>query len=180
LHALLRDRGERVERVVISVPATTRPAGAATELGNRVGVIPVELPTGGDPVQRLSAIAGITRTRRRAPRAASAALLGPVFRTLGRLGLFAPFINRQRMITTFVTNVRGPESRLSLLGAPISDVYPVAVVPGNVTVAFAALSYAGTLSITVTADPDHCPDLPALERHLRRELEVVTAARVAS
>jgi hypothetical protein len=49
----------------------------------------------------------------------------------------------------------------------------VAVVPGNVTAAFAALS---TLTVTVTADPDRCPDLPALERHLRRELEGLTAA----
>jgi hypothetical protein len=34
-----------------------------TQLGNRVGVIPVQVPTGGDPPQRLQAIAGITRTR---------------------------------------------------------------------------------------------------------------------
>lgn len=39
------------------------------------------------------------------------------------------------------------------------------------TVAFAALSYASTLTVTVIADPDHLPDLPLLVAALQDELD---------
>ena len=48
---------------------------------------------------------------------------------------------------------------------------PVSSVMGNVTVAFAALSYAGTLAVTVVADPDHCPDLTFLGTQLQDQLD---------
>jgi len=41
---------------------------------------------------------------------------------------------------------------------------------GNVTVAFAALSYAGTLTVTVTTDPHQHRDLDVLMNALREEL----------
>ena len=47
---------------------------------------------------------------------------------------------------------------------------------GNTTVYFDVLSYAGDLTITAIADPDHFPCLDSLADALRAELEVVTAA----
>ena len=41
---------------------------------------------------------------------------------------------------------------------------------GNVTVTFAASSYAGTLCITILSDPSRVPDAPALAAALRHEL----------
>ncbi len=41
---------------------------------------------------------------------------------------------------------------------------------GNVTVTFAAASYAGTLRITILSDPSRMPDAPALAAALRHEL----------
>ena len=38
--------------------------------------------------------------------------------------------------------------------------------PANVTVSFDALSYAGTLAVTVMADRDRVPDLPVLTAEL--------------
>jgi hypothetical protein len=65
--------------------------------------------------------------------------------------------------------------RLSFLAAPITEVIPVSPITGNVTVAFAVLSYAGTLVVTVIADPQHCPDLPVLVAHLQTDLDLLTA-----
>jgi hypothetical protein len=79
-------------------------------------------------------------------------------------------------VTTFVTNVRGPDARLSFLGVPIADAVAVSTVSGNVTVAFAALSYAGALNVTVVADPGTCPDLAELAAALQRELDALTGA----
>jgi hypothetical protein len=46
------------------------------------------------------------------------------------------------------------------------------VATGNVTVAFTALSYAGSLVITISADPDTCPDLDRLQHELQRQLNL--------
>jgi hypothetical protein len=50
----------------------------------------------------------------------------------------------------------------------------VSPIVGNVTVAFAVLSYAGTLTVTIIADPSHCPDLQLLVAALQRELHRMT------
>jgi hypothetical protein len=101
-------------------------------------------------------------------------LLDAVFRLTGRLHLFGWFANRQRMVHTFVTNLRGPAERLTFLGAEVDELIPVSAISGNVTVAFAVLSYAGTLTITVVADPTACPDLALLKEDLQAELDVLT------
>ena len=41
-----------------------------------------------------------------------------------------------------------------------------------------ALSYAGTFTVTVSADPDQVPDLPVLVEALQAELDGLTAAEV--
>jgi len=179
LHAVLRHRGESVDRFVVSVPTSARREATAGRLGNQVGVMPVPVTVTGDPQQRLTAIADTTRHRKPAAPSASAALLGPVFRTLARLGAFRFFVDRQRLVTTLVTNLRGPDHRLSFLTAPITDVIPVSPVTGNVTVAFAVLSYAGTLVVTVIADPQRCPDLPVLVTHLQAQLDLLTGQHTA-
>jgi diacylglycerol O-acyltransferase / wax synthase len=172
LHRLLLSRGEHVDRFVVSIPVSTRRAGSADHLGNEVRPVPVDLPADGSWGERLREVAVATRTAKQTTRAASVAVLGPVFRLLAWLRIFRWFINRQRLVHTFVTNLRGPETQLTFLGAPITQMLPVAVVTGNVTVSFAVLSYAGTLAVTVIADPDACPDLDLLTDELRSELEL--------
>src|SRR6266542_2914287 len=170
-----------------AAPAARRRRGAAARphpsstrrLGNQVGVIPIEVPAAGDPVDRLPAIVRASRARKAAPRGASAALLAPAFRFLARLGVLGRLIGRQRLVNTFVTNLPGPSHRLSFLGAPITEVIPVSGTTGNVTVAFAVLSYAGTLVVTLVADPDRCPDLPVLAVELQTQLDTLAASRTA-
>lgn len=170
LHRLLAARGERVEEFVVSVPFSARRQTGVGRLGNRSGVIPLGIPAVGDPGLRLRRVAALTRTARSGARGASTALLGPVFRLLARLGLYRRFINRQRLIHTFLSNLRGPTGELSIFGRPITAMLPLSAPTGNVTVAFTVLSYAGTLVITVVADPDACPDLPLLRAALAEEL----------
>ncbi|HEV8279819.1 MAG TPA: WS/DGAT domain-containing protein [Streptosporangiaceae bacterium] len=49
-------------------------------------------------------------------------------------------------------------------------VIPIPATTGNVTVTFGALSYAGTLRITVLSDPSRVLDVAVLTTALRREL----------
>ncbi|HEU5143686.1 MAG TPA: wax ester/triacylglycerol synthase domain-containing protein [Dermatophilaceae bacterium] len=166
----LRLRGERPTELVVSVPISSRAGTTADQLGNQTGVVPMSLPTLPDPHERLARVTAISRERRRGPRGASAGPMGLVFRAVGRLGLFQAFINRQRLVNTFVTNVRGPAAPLSLDGHRVSAVIPVAVNPGNVGVSFDVLSYAGRLGVTVVADPEVVPDQDQLTRLLSDEV----------
>ena len=83
-------------------------------------------------------------------------------------------MRRQRYLHCVVTNVHGPDRRLTLCGAPVTDIVPLAVGGGgNVVVTFAALSYAGTLVVTVIADPDPLPDLAEITVPLAGELRTL-------
>lgn len=173
LQATLARRGEAaVPEFVISVPVSGRRATGATELGNDVSVRPVAVPAMGDPLERLA------ETARRRPSSGeppvdTAVLMDPALRLLAAVGLLHWLTDHQRMVNGFVTNLRGPDERLSFLGAEVQEVIPVSGTAGNVTIAFAALSYAGTLVVTLVADPDACPDLPQVRDDLQSALDAL-------
>jgi diacylglycerol O-acyltransferase / wax synthase len=104
-------------------------------------------------VARLAAITASTRRNLTLPRASSAGPLGLAFRALSRLGLFRLFVEHQRLVHTFETNLRGPAEPVSLGGHRIRAIIPAAVNPGNIGVSFDVLSYAGELGVTVVTDP---------------------------
>ena len=157
------------------MPISSRRRTEADRLGNAVGVLPVAVPTSGPPAARLTAVAHRTAGRRPAPRAASAVLLDAGFRLVAATGTLRWLLDHQRLITTFVTNLRGPETPVALLGAQVRQVVPVTTTVGNVPVVFAALSYAGALTLTILADPDACPELDALTADLRAEMNTLAA-----
>ena len=78
---------------------------------------------------------------------------------------------RKLLVNTFLTNVRGPTQRLVLLSVPINAVTPLSPIAGNITVAFTAFSYAGTLSVTVVADGDRWPNADRIAGSLHEALE---------
>ncbi len=179
LHELAAGRGEHVDHLVFSIPISARREAGVGELGNEVGVLPVELPVAAESNERLRAVARITRERKAAAgtRGSSAVVVGPLFRLLAALGLVQPFMNRQHLINTLVTNLRGPDQRLSFGGATVGQVIPISIVTGNVTVAFAVLSYAATLTITINSDADACPDLDVLVGALEAELSTLVGTQ---
>ncbi len=168
LRALLASRGEELDLVTASVPVSARQA-ATGQLGNQVGTMPVALPARGALAARVTRIAAITHERKTTACGTSAALLGPPFRLLAPTGLLRWFVNRQQLIHTFATNLRGPAGPLTFAGAPARAVIPIPNTTGNVTVTFAVLSYAGTLRITVVSDPSRVPDVAVLTAALRQE-----------
>jgi len=179
LGALLRGRGEQVEQVVASVSISARRRARADRLGNAVGVLPVGLPTSGPAAARLREVARRTALGRERPRAASAPLLDAVFRLAAAVGALPWIVAHQRLVTTFVTNLRGPRTPLALLGARIREIVPVTTTTGNVPVVFGALSYAGTLTLTVVADPEACPEFETVVAALRADVAALLAAPLA-
>lgn len=171
----LERRGEDVPDLVVSVPVTARRATTSAELGNQVGVMPVRVPVQGPLEARLRHVGGVTRLRKGHARGASAVLIGPAFRLLAAAGIFRWFVERQRLVNSFLTNLPGPDRPLSLAGAPILRIVPITVTAGNVGVAFAALSYAGRLGVTVITDPDVVPEIDDLATTLGAVLDAIAA-----
>ena len=189
LGTLLRSRGEQVEELVATVMVAAAPAGGAaagaarpgsasrsagnqarSQASNQAGIAPVALPTGGTLTDRLPAIAARTRPRTQGHRGASAVPLGVALHLLARLRLLRWCIDHQRMVHTFVTNLRGPAEPVRIAGVTVTGLVPISLATGNVTVAFAAMSYAGTMTVTVVTDPTHHPDRDVLLRALEAEL----------
>jgi hypothetical protein len=106
-------------------------------------------------------------------RGSSAAPLGAAFAAIARLGLFRTFVEHQRLVHTFVTNLRGPATRMRLAGREVTVVLPTAVNPGNVGVSFDVLSYAGTLWVVVVADPLVVPEHRVVADRLLAELRAL-------
>ena len=128
--------------------------------------------------ERLRRIAGTVRTARST--VPGPPMPGPLFRLLALSGLYHRFLDHQHRFHTLVSNVPGPDRQLAFDGAPIRAIVPVVVGdPGNVTINFLALSYAGTLTVTVITDRDAVPELPELAALLQAELDALVGEPAA-
>lgn len=146
--AALADAGATVPRSVrASVPVALPDREGS---GNATGVMMVDLPLRTTSLEDcLGLVAAQTRRRKQAAREQ-----GTYELTHSRWStwLFALLVRYQRFAALFVTNVRGPQQRLSLAGAEVESLWPVTPVQGNVRVSIAAMSYAGQLSCGIHTD----------------------------
>ncbi len=173
---ILRTRGEFPSELVISVPVSARGANPDGELGNQVGVMPVRVPLAGTPAQRLVSVSRSTRSQKSSVRGLSAALIGPLFDVLAAIRIFRWFVDRQHLVNSFLSNLPGPSSPLRVAGARVTAIVPLIVNTGNVGVAFVALSYAGTLTVTIIVDPDLVPEVRELTEALNDQFQAIIAA----
>jgi hypothetical protein len=175
LGVVLRARGELLPEIVITVPVAGRASADGAELGNLVSPMIVPVPTTGPVQDALRRVADAVRAQKdSATGPPPIALLGWAFRPLARLGGYRWYMNHQHRMHTLVSHLRGPAQPLAFAGRQIVGAVPLAVSEaGNVPVSFEVLSYAGTLTISVVADPEHFAELDDLARLLRDELRGV-------
>jgi diacylglycerol O-acyltransferase len=167
VHELLVSRAEddRAFGLTVMVAATLRKAEDAKQLGNVSGGYLARLPLGArDPLRRLEDVAAATREAKRHERPTTNQRM---LELVGKVGLIKWMGERQRVMNVMTTNVPGPPVPLYLLGARVDDVVAFITPVGNVTLAFAALSYCGRLNILVNADARACPDLDVLATAMR-------------
>ena len=175
LHRVLLSREESVGSLVVTVPVSGRPEGRGPALGNMVSPMLVSVPATGDVPDRLRQVAAQVRAQKAAATGPPPiAVLGWLFRPAAALGGFRWYMNHQHRFHTLVTHVRGPATPVTFGGSRVISAIPAGVGPGgNIPVYFEVLSYAGTLALTATADPDHFPDLDTLTDALRAELDLI-------
>lgn len=181
LRTLLLERGEIIEAtdvLKVLVPVSLRDAGQRGTLGNRVGALLLRLPIGiADPIDRLQAVARTSeRLKRRREVTTSELLLGAADLLPPRLiGPVARLTDVQRLVNVIVTNVPGPPCPVYCRGARMLEAYPVIPLGGNLSVGVAILSYAGELTLSLTADPDRFADLDVLQEGIEAGFATVGA-----
>jgi WS/DGAT/MGAT family acyltransferase len=181
LRALLQRRDEPVEATTfrIYVPMSLRRHLHGPQHGNLIAQMAVPLDLGeADPVRRLTEVAAETRERKARLRTSMSNLV--IGGAVGRR-LMLPLFMRQRVNATSAS-IPGPKEPLYLAGARILEVFPLLPIVANEPLAVGALSYAGALTMGITADRDGLPDLDILVGGMRKELEalgVPTSAALA-
>ena len=146
----------------VVVPISRRPPSAAGELGNRVvptlARLPLEIR---DPVERLRAIAEITRALK-ASKEVHAIELFEDIANWADAPLLSELVRRATRWwagNLIVTDVPGPQVPLYLLGARLLEGYPFVPMMANQALGIALLSYDGGLYWGFNADWDAIADL---------------------
>jgi diacylglycerol O-acyltransferase len=169
LRRYLLDRGEPLEAMVLRaiVPVSRRLPGQPPRPGNLASAMFVELPVDlPDPAQRLAAVAARTAEQKsREVADATAAVVrmadhipAPLFargaRSYGRSG--------QGRVNVVASNVPGPSQVQYLAGRQLLELVPYLPTAQQIRASAAMVSYAGRVTIGITADAQALPDADRL------------------
>jgi WS/DGAT/MGAT family acyltransferase len=176
----LREGGAELDQVHALVPFNLRPLDEPLprELGNRFGLVLLALPVGvPDPVARLVAVKQSMAAIKRGNE-------GPIAYGILRLMGRTPPVLERRLIDYFsakgsmvLTNVPGPQRRLSLAGTPLRGVLVWAPCSGSVAMSVSVFSYDRKVTVGFLADAGLVPEPQALADGFRSE--VLALARAA-
>jgi WS/DGAT/MGAT family acyltransferase len=181
LRTWLHGRGIRTEGLEMRalVPVSIRHEDERGDLGNRIALMRGPLPVYiEDPVRRLRTISDAMAGLKRSKQALGAEVIS-------RFNDFAPptllaqasRINfSTRLFNLIVTNVPGPQLPLYVLGKELEEVYPVAFLPQNHSLAVAIMSYNGKVGFGLLADYDRMEDVEVVSNGLEESLAELEAA----
>jgi diacylglycerol O-acyltransferase len=172
----LRRRGEDHEEIKIVVPVNTRAEGTASELGNKISFMAVDLPVGDiDAVTVLRTVRDRTRAAKRARAAAPLEALVKAADLLPAAGARALTLGawNAASFNAIVSNPGGIPIELSLLGRPLRAIYPAVPVPDGNALTIGALSYGERLYVGIYADADVMPDAVDLGRDIEGAFDVL-------
>jgi WS/DGAT/MGAT family acyltransferase len=171
-------RGDPPLDVRVVVPADLR-AGAPVghELGNRFGVVLVQLPVSEpDRAARLRRVVELTTLVKRSPQALSTYLLLRVAGALPRPVPDAAAALLGGAASAVVTNVPGPRQPLSVLGRRLRSVVFWVPQVGRIGVGISIFSYAGTVTVGVAADARLGVDPEALAADVDAEITALAGS----
>jgi len=169
LRQYLGQRRELPERsLVASVPTNTRQDETRRLSGNKVGNLMTTLGTNiADPIARALSIHEVLQEAKEIQAALGHDILedwaefappGPyssISALWSRFGLASHLPPPTNMI---VSNVRGPSEYLEILGGRLDEFYSVGPILEGIGLNITAWSYAGRVSFSMIACPEHVPD----------------------
>jgi diacylglycerol O-acyltransferase / wax synthase len=165
------------------VPVSIRTVDEHGELGNKLTAMRGPLPIGiADPAERLRVIAAAMDDLKasRQPLGAEAIWgLNDWFRDFAPPVLLTPTaaVNfSTRLFNLLVTNFPGPQVPFYALGRELTAIHPIGFLAHRHGLAIAILSYNGSVSFGLLADPDSVPGVERLAAHLDAAVAELSAA----
>lgn len=173
VRAYALEQGEHPVDVTVFLPVDLRHRRHDC-LGNRFGLVLCTLPVSvADPVTRLLAIHAATAAGKAGQQAAATCLALTVTGRLPvRVQRLAGRVLSART-TAAVSNVRGPAERLTLAGAPVSQLTFWVPQLGSVACGVSVVSYAGSVVVGVATDALVVPEPARLAGHFAAELALL-------
>ena len=183
LRDALRERGESVDGVMVRtlIPVNLRPMDKAWKLGNRFGLIFLELPLGiENPIERLYAVR------------ASMDALKQSMQPIVALGLLAamgagPRVLQEALLavlarnaTAVLSNVPGPQTPLYFAGAKIDQLMFWVPQSGNIGMGVSIISYNDSVQLGIVTDAGLCPDPDRIIQRFRTEFEKLVLTTLLS
>jgi hypothetical protein len=165
LRRVVAEPPEHAALLRVAVPLMVREPGSAAE-GNLTAAVMTDVPLG-----PMSEPARLAETARRSgvlytgTRALASTF---VMRDIGGAlppplhSWFARTVYGGAFFQGIVSNMPGPQQRLSLAGAPLLEVYPILPLGPGAPLAVGALGWDGILSVGLAVDPALVPDASAL------------------
>jgi WS/DGAT/MGAT family acyltransferase len=174
LRSYLADLGHPIDGLSIraTVPVNLRPLEHAKKLGNRFGLVFLELPIGeSNPLRRLELLARNMQALKRSRQAIMAygllAALG-----MGPAALQGPALELfSRKATAVATNVPGPQMPLYFAGRRIVEQMFWVPQTGSIGVGISILSYDGQVHFGLIADAQLVPEPRAVIERFAPEFE---------
>ena len=183
LRDYLAQRGDAVDgmRIRALVPVNLRPLDQAWKLGNRFGLVFLELPLGLDnPVERLYAV----RTNMRALKDSYQPLLAMgLLAAMGagpRVLQEALLVTLARNATAVMTNVPGPQQRLYLAGGAIDSLMFWVPQSGDIGMGVSIISYNGSVQFGLVTDAGLCADPERIVERFGHEFEKLVLTTLLS
>ena len=179
LRAYLVGRGDPVEGVVIRalVPVNLRPAGDAHRLGNKFGLVFLDLPIGiANPVERLYAV----RANMRALKGSYQPVIA--LGILAAMGVAPQALQEQLLAmlaknaTAVMTNVPGPREPLFFAGGLIERLMFWVPQSGDIGMGVSIMTYAGAVQFGLITDRSLCPDPEKVIANFEPEFEKLALA----
>jgi WS/DGAT/MGAT family acyltransferase len=174
LNGYLRDHGDATDGVEVRalVPIDLRKPGSASELGNRFGVLALELPVGlGSPLARLHEVHRRMEVLKQSNEPAV---------TLGLLAALgnAPQAVQDKVFdlllsraSAVITNVPGPQQPLYLAGSELKQIMFWVPRPHDIGMGVSILSFNGQVQFGLITDAALVPDPKSIVARFKPEFE---------
>ncbi len=180
LRELARVRGEDPRPLRAMVPVSTRADTERRNLGNRISFAFIELPVAvRSRTERVRLIHHATSSFKRSGRPAGTGTL------LGAIGLLpdplkdraAQMASSARIFNLTISNIPGPQVAMYMLGAELSEAYPVVPLGAEHALSVGMFSYRDHMFFGLHADPEVLPEVVELPGMVDAEIRSLLRLR---
>jgi diacylglycerol O-acyltransferase / wax synthase len=174
----LQRHGERPKRLKTMVPVSLREVDKASELGNRISFVFVDLPCDEpDPVRRLLDIHMSMSDRKRAgePQGGDSVLKAVGYAPHAIQSLISRLVASPRAFNLTVSNIPGPREPLYMKGCELQEAYPIVPIADRHAVSIGITTIKEGAFFGIYADRETLPDAEVLASDIDVSIEELMA-----